>query len=131
MTSGNPLVVDTSALLSIYFEEPTASWAAEQLERHSGSLIMSMVNVTEVMIVLGSRRAWPKAQIETRLQSSGIRFVSPSVEHARLAAAARLRFPINLGDCFCYALSALEDCAILTLDEDFQRCDRPLIFPDA
>jgi uncharacterized protein with PIN domain len=46
-----------------------------------------------------------------------------------LAAAARLKFPLNLGDCFAYALSAIENQPILTLDEDFRRCDRPLLIP--
>ena len=52
----------------------------------------------------------------------------PSITPAR-PAAARLRYPLNLGDCFAYALSAAENCPILTLDSDFQKCDRPILFP--
>jgi len=60
---------------------------------------------------------------------AGLEFVAPSTEHARLAAAARLKFPLNLGDCFAYALSAIENQPILTLDGDFRRCDRPRLIP--
>ena len=38
-----------------------------------------------------------------------------------LAVAARLRWPLNLGDCFAYALAIREESPILTLDEDFLR----------
>ena len=51
--------------------------------------------------------------------ASGIRFVPPTIEDARHAAHARLHFPLNLGDCFAYALSVSQDAAILTLDDDF------------
>ena len=61
--------------------------------------------------------------------SSGLRFVPPDAEQARTAARARLDFPLNLGDCFAYALADAEDDVILTLDADFQKADRPVLVP--
>lgn len=48
-------------------------------------------------------------QIEEELLSSGIRFVPPDVEQARIVAEARFRYPLNLGDCFAYALAIIEN----------------------
>lgn len=90
---------------------------------------MSTVNLAETLIILSSRLSTGAAEIERRLMAGGIRFVPPTIEHARQAAQARLRFPLNLGDCFAYALSATENCPILTLDDDFRKCDRSLIIP--
>ena len=67
--------------------------------------------------------------LETQLLTSGIRFVAPDESQAQLAAKARLRFPLNLGDCFAYALARAEQCPILTLDQDFRALDIPVILP--
>lgn len=68
--------------------------------------------------------------IEAELLSSGIRFIPPDVQQARIAAEARLRYPLNLGDCFAYALASVEDCPILALDGDFRSVDVPVLTPD-
>ncbi|HEX3557202.1 MAG TPA: type II toxin-antitoxin system VapC family toxin [Thermoanaerobaculia bacterium] len=33
----------------------------------------------------------------------------PDVEQARIVAEARFRYPLNLGDCFAYALAIIEN----------------------
>jgi hypothetical protein len=53
----------------------------------------------------------------------------PLPDHARRAADARLRFPLNLGDCFAYALARSEGCGILSLDAGFRRTDVPVTAP--
>jgi uncharacterized protein with PIN domain len=35
-----------------------------------------------------------------------------------------------LGDCFAYALAKVEQCPILTLDEDFRGIDVDVVMPD-
>ena len=57
------------------------------------------------------------------IETSSIRLVPPTPSHAEIAAAARLRYPLNLGDCFAYALAKDEDRRLLTLDRDFRRSD--------
>ncbi len=123
------MVVDTSALLAIYFAETDGAWAAQKLADHSPELRMSTVNLTETLIRVRDRQAQLADEIEERLLQSGIRFVPPDVEQARIAASARLRYPLNLGDCFVYALAVTEDCAILALDRDFRAVDRPVVAP--
>ena len=124
------MVVDTSVLLSVLFDEVHADWAQQQLEEYAGRLRMSTVNLAETLIRLGDRQPQLAEELEEDLLTSGIRFVAPDLEQARLAAAARLRWPINLGDCFAYALAIREESPILTLDADFLRVDCPLIMPE-
>ena len=124
------MVVDTSALLAIFFAEPFGDWAAARLAEHAGDLCMSTVNLTETQIRVRDRQPQSFEQIEMELLNSGIRFVPPDVQQARIAAEARLRYPLNLGDCFAYALAVVEDLPILAVDRDFQSTDRPAVSPD-
>ena len=123
------MVVDTSALLAVLFEEPQAGWAADQMEAHAGELRMSTVNLTECLIRLRDRQPQLAAALEARVLDSGIRFVPPDVAQARLAADARLRYPLNLGDCFAYALAKAEGCSVLAIDQDFRRLDIQVVLP--
>lgn len=123
------VVVDTSVLLAVYFAEDDGEWAAQKLVEHAPELRMSTVNLTETLIRLRDRQPQLAGEIEEKLLQSGIRFVPPDVEQAQIAARARLRYPLNLGDCFAYALAVVEDCAILALDRDFRTVDRPVVSP--
>jgi len=123
------LVVDTSVLLAIFFEEEHAQWAADRLAEHAPELRMSTVNLTETFIRVRDRQPQLFDGIESRLLTGGIRFVPPDIEQARIAAEARLRLPLNLGDCFAYALAKAEGCPILTVDSDFRSVDCPVVMP--
>lgn len=124
------MVVDSSVILAIYFREPHADWAADQLQRHTLELRMSTINLSECLILIRSRQPTLADALEARLLGSGIRFVPPTVRQAILAADARFRFPLNLGDCFAYALAVDEGCGILAIDRDFRSVDRPVLLPD-
>ncbi len=124
------MVVDTSIILCIFFGESDADWAVDRLTEHAGELRMSTVNLTESLIRIRDRQPQLFTEMEARLLESGIRFVPPDVEQSRVAAEARLRFPLNLGDCFAYALAIREGCPILTLDRDFLAVDCPALLPE-
>jgi ribonuclease VapC len=123
------VVVDTSALLAVLFNERHGPWVADRLEEHRETLRMSVVNLAETLILVEDRQPQLFEEIRASILSSPVRFVPPTVEHARIAAAARSRFPLNLGDCFAYALAVDEDCPILTLDRDFRRTDITVVQP--
>jgi ribonuclease VapC len=124
------VVLDTSALLAVLFDEPHADWVVERMDEHASDLTMSTVNLTETLIHLRDRLPDRWGVIEERLLESGIRFVPPDTAQARIAAEARMRFPLNLGDCFAYALAVAEDCPILALDGDFRRTGWRVVSPD-
>ncbi len=123
------LVLDTSPLLALYLGEPTAEWIGEQLdtaERH----LMSTVNLTECMIVLRQRRPDQADALAERLLNSSIEFIPPDTAQAVIAARARFDYPLNLGDCFAYALARTQNLPLLTLDRDFRAVDVPLVMPE-
>ena len=123
------MVVDTSVVISVLFDEAAAAWAVEQLEANAPLLRMSTVNLAEALILLQDRQPQHFEQLEELIMTSGIRFVAPTVAHAKTAAAARHRFPLNLGDCFAYALAVAEGVPVLTLDADFAHTDIPVVLP--
>ncbi|HEY3131058.1 MAG TPA: type II toxin-antitoxin system VapC family toxin [Acidobacteriota bacterium] len=123
------MVVDTSIVLAVFFNEKHGRWAAEMLTKHSRELRMSTVNLAEALIRVRDRQPRLYRDLENKLVESGIRFIAPTVVHARLAAEARLKYPLNLGDCFAYALAAAENCPILTTDSDFKKVDVAVLLP--
>lgn len=123
------MVLDTSALLAVLMNEKGASKIVEELEHHRSALRMSTVNLTELLILIEDRQPHDFSKIEDEILASGIRFVPPTIGHARIAAKARARFPLNLGDCFAYALAKIEGCPLLTLDRDFKKTDIDVVMP--
>ncbi len=123
------MVVDTSALLAVLFAEPPAAWLAERMNEHARVLCMSTVNLTEALILARDRRPHTFPALERRILRGTIRFVAPSMTQARIAAHARLKYPLNLGDCFAYALAAEAGLPILATDPDFRRTDAEVVIP--
>jgi len=123
------MVLDTSVVLAVFFKEKYSDWAIEQMNQHARELRMSTVNLTETLIHLQDRQPQLFLSLEDKLLYNGIRFVAPDVEQSRIAAQARMKFPLNLGDCFAYALAIQEDCPILTLDKDFHVLTHTIIHP--
>ncbi len=121
------MVIDTSALLAVFFNEKNGPWVEDQLEKNREALRMSTVNLAEVLILLQDKQPQLFEKIREELFSSSIRFVPPSAKQAEIAAKARLQYPLNLGDCFAYALAIDESCSILTLDRGFSKTDASVL----
>ncbi len=120
--------VDTSAILCIHFDEPHAAWVAGHLAS-APQLWMSTINLTECLICLRDRNGDGAADLEHDLLTSGIIFVPPDQAQAILAAHARLTYPLNVGDCFAYALAKTQALPLLTLDRDFRPTDIQILIP--
>jgi ribonuclease VapC len=123
------VVVDTSALLAIIFKETLGAWSAEQLQKNRDYLLMSSVNYAEVLILLRSKQPSHAELIRDAIERTSIQVVASTPRHAELAAVARIKYPLNLGDCFAYALAKEEDCPLLTLDRDFRNADINVVLP--
>jgi len=124
------MIVDTSVILAIFFKEKHFDWATEQLNLHANDLLMSTVNLAEVLILINDKQPKLSKFLEEQIFNSGIKFIPPDIQQAQIAALARLKFPLNLGDCFVYALAVQEDSPILTIDRDFKKVDRLVLLPD-
>jgi len=85
------MVVDTSAILAVFFAEEHGTWAAEQLAANRGELCMSTVNLTEALIILKDRQPNLAEELQDQLFATGIEFVPPNIQQAEIAAGARLR----------------------------------------
>ena len=123
------MVVDTSALLAVLFNEKYGPWVLDQLQLHAGELRMSTVNYAELLILVQDRQPAALAEVRESIEASSIHLVPPTPRHAEIAADARIRYPLNLGDCFAYALAKEEECPLLTLDRDFRRTGLSLTIP--
>ncbi len=122
------MILDTSAVLAIAFGEPYATWVFDEVVR-SHQLLMSTVNLTETLIIFRQRKPETFTELFDELLASGVQFIPPDRAQAELAAAARLQYPLNFGDCFAYALAKTQNLPLLTLDRDFRSTDIAVILP--
>lgn len=122
------MVVDTSAILAVAFDEPHADWALGKIRTAATVPKMSAVNLTEALILFRSRK--PATYLDMQAILVGLVKIEPvSQVQAEVAAWARLRYPLNLGDCFAYALAKALDEPLLTLDSDFRHTDISVVSP--
>ena len=124
------MIVDSSAVLAILFDEPDA-------KRHAAAIMaaspcrMSVANVLEAAIAAERRGGDTAAQeFDTLVETAEIEFVPVTVEHLQAARRAWRRFgkgnhpaALNFGDCFAYALARTTDEPLLFKGEDFARTD--------
>jgi ribonuclease VapC len=68
-------------------------------------------------------------EVRELIDSSEIQIVPPTRRQAEIAVRARLKYPLNIGDCFAYALAKEEDCPLLTLDWNFRNADINIVLP--
>lgn len=122
------MVIDSSAILAVYFREPTAPWVSRQTDA-APRVLMSTVNLAESLMRIRDKHPAKADDLERRLLASRTEFVAPDVSQATLAAHARGRYPLNLGDCFAYALAKTQNLPLLTLDRDFRSTDVQVILP--
>jgi ribonuclease VapC len=124
------MIVDTSALLAVVFEESDAAvFARAILEAPRPS--MSAATLLEAWIVTDGRRS---DVLSTKageiVRELGIDVVPLTNLHADLARDAYRRFgkgnhpaALNFGDCIAYALSAANGEPLLFKGDDFARTD--------
>jgi ribonuclease VapC len=124
------VIVDSSALLAILFQEPEASEFAVLLLSSNNHRI-SAVNWLEAAINADRRGDETTAGVfETLCDRLRIGIEPVRTEHAWLARSAyatfgRGRHParLNLGDCFAYALAKATGEPLLFKGEDFRATD--------
>jgi ribonuclease VapC len=124
------MVIDTSALLAILFDEPERRLFNEAIEGAS-SRVLSTGTFVEVSIVLESRfGAEGLRDLDLFIERAGIELVAVDSEQAHVARRAFSRFGkgrhragLNYGDCFSYALAMVSGEPLLFKGEDFPLTD--------
>ena len=124
------MILDTSALVAILFQEPEAEKFA-RLILAADICRLSVANHLELAIVL-ERQARPDAarQAEAFLRAAAIVVEPVTLQQGALARQAyydfgrgRHRARLNFGDCFAYALAKAMDEPLLFKGRDFVQTD--------
>lgn len=120
------IVVDTSALMAILLNEPSATDCIRILRDED--LVISAGTVAEALIV-ADRRGVLK-EMTQMIEGLGFEVVSVSGADSRDVAEAYRAWGkgvhpagLNFGDCFAYALAKVRDCALLYVGDDFSKTD--------
>lgn len=126
------MIIDTSALLAILYQEDDALYFAEAIAAAPVAR-MSAVNFLEAAInidVYGDAEA--SRQLDTFIRRAGIEITSVTFEQAQIARQAYLDFGkgrhpagLNFGDCFAYALVRETGERLLFKGDDFRKTDIP------
>lgn len=121
------IVVDTSALMALALDEPTAERCSLALENSDG-LLISAATAVEAMIA-ASRRGVSR-EMSILLNDLEIEIVPLSSADAYRVADAYHRWGkgfhpagLNFGDCFAYALARERGYPLLFIGDDFAQTD--------
>lgn len=125
------MIVDTSAVVAIIFQEPEAQRFSNVIEQAPACRI-SAANYLEAAIVLdGTCNPIVSRRFDELIREGGIDIEPVSVVQARIAREAyrdygkRSGHPaqLNFGDCFAYALARDRAEPLLFKGDDFSKTD--------
>lgn len=124
------MVIDTSAIAAILFDEPDAA-ALEGKIADDPVRLMSAATFLEATIVIEARLGDPGGrEFDLWLRRAEVEILPVDAEQADMARRAWRRFGrgrhpagLNDGDCFSYALAATHDEPLLFKGDDFTKTD--------
>jgi len=124
------MIVDTSALLAILFEEKDAANYAAALASSDRPRI-SAANLLEAGIVIDNQAGLSAGrQLDALVERARMDVAPVTYEHVRIARQAYLDFGkgnhpagLNFGDCFAYALAKTTGEPLLFKGDDFAKTD--------
>ena len=124
------MIVDTSAILAVLFNEPDAGHFTRAIAE-SPLCRMSTANFLEATLVVEGRTGTAGGhELDLFIERAAIELVPVSVEHAQAARLAWRRFGkgnhpagLNFGDCFAYALTEVTREPLLYKGEAFALTD--------
>ncbi|MCJ8510032.1 type II toxin-antitoxin system VapC family toxin [Rhizobium lemnae] len=126
------IVIDTSVLVAIVFEEPEAETFKSVLRQEE--IVIGWPTLFETRTVLTAKRFSNPADIVSRfVDAPNIMPVAFSEKHYREAESALDRYGkgrhsanLNMGDCFSYAVAAVAKAPLLFKSRDFSQTDLKL-----
>jgi len=124
------MIIDTSALLAILYQEEDAAYFAGAIAAAPVGR-MSAANFLEAAINIDvSGDAEASRQLDTFIRRAGIEINSVTFEQAQIARQAYLDFGegrhpagLNFGDCFAYALARETGEPLVFKGDDFAKTD--------
>ena len=124
------MVIDTSAVAAVLFNEPEAPVLEQQIADDPVRL-MSAASLVEATIIVEARLGDAGGrEFDLWLQRAGVEIAAVDPEQADMARRAWRRFGkgrhpagLNFGDCFAYALAVTRDEKLLFKGDDFAKTD--------
>ncbi len=124
------MILDTSALLAVLFDEPDADYF-ERVIASATTCRMSVANHLEAAMVVESRMGDEGGrQLDNFVETAEIELVPVTSEQAQVARLAWRRYGkgnhpagLNFGDCFAYALAEATQEPLLFKGMDFSLTD--------
>jgi ribonuclease VapC len=124
------MVIDTSALLAILFDEPERRSFNEKIEADAIRL-MSAGSYLEAAIIIDDRLGYDGLRdLKLFMNEAEIEIVPVTLEQAEIARDGYRRYgrgnhpaSLNLGDCFAYALARSAQQPLLFKGDDFAKTD--------
>lgn len=124
------MVIDTSAIIAILFNEPERKQFTELLESAAVRLVSAVTRVEAAFVVEGRKREAGRERLDRFFQMTEPEIASVTPEQAEIAVGAFRRFgrgrhpaALNIGDCFAYALAKATGERLLFKGSDFARTD--------
>ncbi|RFB78222.1 type II toxin-antitoxin system VapC family toxin [Methylovirgula sp. 4M-Z18] len=124
------MVIDTSAIVAIAFNEPEAKSFRERIADDPVRLI-SAATILEAAMVIETRQGEAGGgELDLWLHKAKVEIVAVTADHADQARRAWRRYgkgrhaaALNFGDCFSYALASLTGEPLLFKGNDFAQTD--------
>ncbi len=124
------MVIDTSAIVAIFFDEPDAPHYRERIADDPIRLVSAATLVEAAMVIESRFGEAGGAELDLWLHKATVEVVAVTAEHADQARRAWRRFGkgrhpagLNYGDCFSYALASLTGEPLLFKGNDFKQTD--------
>ncbi len=124
------MVIDTSAVLALLFNEPEADDIEVAFDDDPVRLMSTTSSVEAAIVVEARLGAAGGREFDLLLHKAGIELVAVTAEQAEIARDAWRRFGrgrheagLNFGDCFAYALAATSGEPLLYKGDDFSKTD--------
>jgi len=124
------MIVDTSALVAILFDESDAQAYARAIAGAETSRLSAASFVETAIVVEAQAKNGGRGQFDALIRRAGIIIEPVTEEQAHIARQAYTDFGkgrhpagLNFGDCFAYALAKLTAEPLLFKGEDFSKTD--------
>jgi len=132
------MVIDTSAIVAILFDEPDHRRFDEAIESASTRLVSAVTRVELSFVIEGRKGEAGRIRLDRFFAMTRPDIISVTPQHAEIAIEAFRRFGkgrhragLNIGDCFSYALAVASDHPLLFKGDGFIHTDIRLALPPA
>jgi ribonuclease VapC len=124
------IVVDTSALIALLLNEPSAERIASRIAGCAGAIVPASVYVEASLVYGGRQGEAGLRRLDDLIADLGLTLAPFTMEHARAAQRAFMMYgkghhpaALNFGDCMSYAVASVEALPLLFAGRNFALTD--------